>query len=80
MKKVIATIAIAGSTLALTACGSSPAAKAQKDWDDRSSSAQQDLCDGYNLFGDDYMEERALQSIDDPEEADELMRIIRREC
>ena len=80
VKKVIATIAIAGSSLALAACGSSPEAKAEKAWDDLTSSAQNDICRGYNLFGYDYLEKLAFDTFDDAETADEFMRIIRAEC
>ena len=90
MKKVIATIAIAGSALALAACGSTtekandevvpdPDLIAEIAWDQISPSDRQDICTGYYLSPE-LTEQIAYSVMDEPEWVPSLMRIIRKEC
>jgi len=91
VKKVIAAIAIAGSTLALAACGSSTPseeetesavkqAAAEEVWDDLEPSQRNIFCEGYEMFGPEELEDMVSRSFDDPEDLANMMRIIRREC
>ena len=90
MKKIIATIAIAGSALALTACGSTTEkandkAEVNTDllaeiaWGQISPSERQDICWLYNL-NPELIEEIGYSYTDKPEYVPSLMRVMQNEC
>jgi hypothetical protein len=90
MKKIIATIAIAGSALALAACGSTTEKAndevevdidllAEVAWGQISPSDRQDICNGYYLSPE-LTEQIAYSVMDEPEWVPSFMRVVRKEC